>query len=1586
MPYEGSKEFVSAQTSQYPGLLGLQMGQSSYNWAVTTGSRHRELQKLSALNMEAGNQVRTMVDALERVGYSPDLFVSKQGSVSMRLSGQVIHVPVFDQLRGTVTMGASEYAGAMQSRWTGSSMEKLNVMEAFIQRVRAHIPGEGVKIKGIDAIHDKGALPGVIAELSKTAREEWLQSIHTVTGDLQSTKAYFLGSRIQMDVTDIPALQNLSEEIQTIQRHLLTRRNMDIGGGRRLVYGPEMEVLLGEKVEAFKLQLQESMPGTSLSGLKPGAFMPHLRRTAGGKKTSGKVILSLLPGDALSSVDNYNDLAKGRYQMVLARVLHRDELGGDPITNGLRQVAAGRLGKRRIVPIVTEKGYFNQLKQYSAIRSHRLGQKVSIDALEDLTTKAPMTLAIMDPGQSTAAYSWLRKHVDDTGVLLGTKYARQVASKGSRNYQIKVNVNRFSAARDLPSFVKDLEYIEHKQLGNMRAADFGAIIQNNTIIDPHWTDRQAWKGQFVLGVETSPFGETRHMMDADDVLESVQRKGDELIFRLKRARASSGMGAGLNIDTRRVGVTGFSEALGRQGIDVAGGIGEFGLKFGKDAAFTHRLYTGHVFSRLERSNLKGARYEKVMETVANAMGAEYTWRGERALGTRQFQTYLPSSNVTGENSRKWMDLVRRASQGPSRRQRLARHDIVQRAMAVEGLSAAEQRTVREAFEIGRVGMSEVMGVSDPYEVRRMAKQGAYALKLEGAPVQIRDIEMPDKRATNWRLTEHNLWRARGAGLERQDARLFKAFQTLDQFLAPRISESGVASDTLRFLGQFATGMEEMESHLMAAVNYTPDDIAQMAVVPKAEGGKLMAEQLVGKETLISTMGADSANQQLAYRRGGFNVTLREGDQIAIGLSTSHSGKTYAKTTSRFFVPGMEMFGKYGRQPELFMEGGSRVIDNVVDRKLFGDYMNVVRALEEYSSGSGDLGPLQRRLNILYQGMGEKLLGKESLLKRYFTPDAARGLTGRTVVKDMLAGKGDELTIGITEEAFQHLPKTMRSQYNLGKGMGIITHYPTSDTAHQAVVKIKVLSKAQMLSGLTKEQIADVGRHNLHKVIASSPALHLMTQRDLDFDWSYLRFIDDEEGLTAARALYGEDLKRFGPVHDLLNALPKTAARDAGLAFDQFKWSYMGQHADGSYREMTNQRAMMEELSAIVRQQGKTPLAYSSFVKQRQIATWIGQGKTRDMVLDAIGGGETRAGRSIAQIGELLGDPANRQMMGEVWTATINSMLKKDSGRENITELLSTLGANAKQAVSSKHHRADLAEEFYNLFVGNSATQGMLAEMGLSDAQTGGKAMVSAATKEAAMTRYFNPLAEFMGHMQIVEDAVKGTHLKHALVSLTGFVGQYDRLQDLEGVMGQLAQLQGVTTPRLAAGMLEDPFAMREVLADVDHLRVQEAMETVAKTGLPESVSQGAKNLAGDGLLMLKEIWRRPWGKVGMIAGGAAVASELFGGVFSGDPDPVMPGAGAPLPPRPAFDQLAQRQHVDYGVIPTARPRIHTPYHMRTNASATAYAPVNPMSMRGGGHYSPLPTDSDVVYAGSYQPEATRWGMANYMSRRMASSF
>jgi hypothetical protein len=255
-----------------------------------------------------------------------------------------------------------------------------------------------------------------------------------------------------------------------------------------------------------------------------------------------------------------------------------------------------------------------------------------------------------------------------------------------------------------------------------------------------------------------------------------------------------------------------------------------------------------------------------------------------------------------------------------------------------------------------------------------------------------------------------------------------------------------------------------------------------------------------------------------------------------------------------------------------------------------------------------------------------------------------------------------------------------------------------------------------------------------------------------------------------------------------------------------------------------------------------------------------------------------------------------------------------------------------------------------------------------------------------MSRYFQPLAEFMGHMQVVEDAVTGTHLKHALVSLTGVVGEYERMSDLEGIMAQLAALQGKSAPRLSQAYEANADAIRNVLADTDNLNVREAVKEIVEAGPTENIAKGAKNLASDGMQILRDLWRRPLGKAGIIAGGAIVASELFGGLFRGDPEPVYPGGGAPMPPNSPMQGIAAGRHVDQNMLPPAQARINRPYHMRTHSVARSYAPAQPMTMRGGGYVTPLPSDNDLVYPDGYEPEATRWGMQNYMSRRMASSF
>lgn len=1578
MPYEGAKELFSNQTPQYVGLVGLQEAGSAYNWATTVGQRARMLGDLNRVNPNTYSKIKVLVDDLERLGHDPHLFVGKSGNVSLRLAGQIVDVPVWDQVRGTVQMGASKYGAALHGRFTGSGLEKLNVMDAWLQQARAMMPGTGVSWSGIDPIQDQSQLPRALRELSRTMRESWMQSVATKSGQTNAVKSWFLKNRLRLDLKSHPELHRKAKALMEAQKAFAMQRTW-----RGFQFGQGLEDEILRMSNEFREQLLKAAPGTNLAGLKPGAFMPQISRTA------DRVYLNLLPADAVASAYNVGtkNLQKGRYQVLQLHTMHRDELL-DGVQVGVRQHALQN--PDRIVPIVTERSYFNKVRQGMAHRQARLGRPYRPTELLDYATTSPLTVAVLDPGQSTEAHRFLRKYVDDTGALIGTKRARNLAGFGERFRKVQVNQQSFKGSAGLAARIKGMTHGEVRQIAET-GVDYRLMREGDQLIE---ADRKYWarshRDKYLLGLSEGPAGTTMHPLHHGEVIESVERRGDDFIFNIK-GRSGTGLGAGLTIgETRRFGVTGMYAGLGDLGVDIAVGSGQFGLDFAKDAAMRQRMYLGHVFSRLEKLKLGYGKKTALMERVAHEMGLAYEWVGQGTpFSGKQFQAVLTSAKDKGEARDKLIRLGMGIGDEKQIQNRLATHKIVSRILADVKLKPTERQQFLDAFRVQRRGMGEIMRAQGldvaPETARRLERQGAWAWMFEGTPVGARMLDMPDKNTIGWRMSEHGLFMARGAGLRQQSKKLGAAFRVLEKALRPSVARSGVASDAFRLIGQFSTDISEFEPKLMKADRFTVEDLKRFDLLPRAEKGRIAAEQFKG-DTIISTMEAGAPQ----FRRGGFYFKLRPEDQIDIGL-TDRFGKTgYAKRTGEIFLPGMEMFGKAGQRDEIWTQGVSKLDESgKVQRKLFGDYMNVLRTMEDYASGTATATALQERLNILYHGMSEEMLGKNSLVQRYFRATSATGgkvpgLMGRTITNPALAGTADEaLSIGVHASA---IPKHLRKQARMGTLMATLGHYPASDPIHQALVKVKVLEKDQIV-GMAGDLLEGTNPTDLGKVVVSSPAVRLMAQRDLDFDWSYVRFIEGTGATRAAQRLHAEDLKRMHPAFRLLMKHSAPDLREASDGLGARDWT------EWSKEHRTSQQALTEELSSIVRQQGKTPVASNSFVRQRHLTSWLGNEQTQKIVLDAIEGDDV-AERSARRLMEMMGDPSQRRYLGEMWTATIYSVLKKDAAERGIADMMTEIRQNARHAVGRETARKELAQYFMGMFEGNPATQHVLEEMGLADAQTVNVSPGEmAARRSAAQKKYFEPLAEFMAHAHMLEDkAMANAHLKHALVALQGEAYHSNRLPQLEGVIGRIAQMTGTDQmPRMNTEFMEhldQAEALHNVLMDTDGMRVRDAIEIMSEQGGKPGISNTGKSLVAEGMAIAKRVWQHPAGKIGTLAGGAIVAGELFTGLFSDDtPPPVMMGGGAPLPPRPPMAGLAARAHQHHQVQMTSpSPRIERPHHMATRIRAAAVQARPGYLTETRGYVQGLPQRQQMGYPDTEGPGVNRWSMSNYLSRRLNSSF
>jgi len=1624
--------YYSSNLANYPGLVGLQEAVHSTNYAPVRSKgglnmlikRHREL----GMGMGATKNVVRIVRALEDAGvHDIGISVHAKGGVSLRLRQGQIAIPVWDKARGVVHMGADTMAGAMHLVPTGSRLKKMDVADAFVHRFLSRMPstskkyggggsvklgsGNMIRIKAMDPVRSVDAQVKVLQDLSRTAKTEWMQTLATQNGESQLSKAYYLQNRIQMDLTDMPELQQQAERIGD----MVAAYQKGGDPTKKILLNDELERKIHTEILAFKNRLQEVAPDAQLTGIKPEAFLPFLREN----KTANRVTMSTLGPQMMASMYEEDEVRKSLHQMVLARVMHQDDIMHDPQVAMGRAVARESLGRRRIVPIVTEHGYMDQMRQMAELRALRQGRAVRPGDMYQLTTRMPLTVGLMDPGQSQMAYKFLRDHIDDSGVLLGSETARTVAGMEYRHQSKVGNVQTFKAIGPMAAHINALSEDSHHHIGLIGsdlAAEGMPVLGTDAsrFVGTQGAKSLRMRDRILLGIDQETGRQIT--MGAGDRLESITRKGDQYHFNIKRARGGSGMGAGLLVDTRRVGVTGFISP--EVGVDIAGAAGDFGMKFGSNRAHTYRQYVGHVFTRLERSALDQKMQRNVMRQVGKALGADVNFKqiGSRGRAFVTLAAGMPSIDR----------LVEAAMSNDS--STLLKDKVVMAALADKSMTEAQRQSVINAFRVESTPMSKVMrsmghAVSEQ-QAAELERAGARMYKFEGTPVQSRHVDMPSKQmgryGMNYTLADLKLFETQMAGTQ---GHVGRAYRTLHDFLRPDIKTSGVGSDAYRFLGQFYEGIDGAHAGLMKADTYSLQQIAQMKNVPiqstaQYPGGVIKESEVAG--SLISGTGNN-------LRKGGFYVKLKKGDHMSIALMDrfgAGKGGVAAVRTDTVFIPGMEFFrGSAGLEGfnELIMQGGSRLDGSGgIERKLFGDYMNVVKTLEDYASGSADVTALQEKLNRLYLGMSEAMVGKDSVIKRYFQPDDMIGMTGRTVTSPFFNQKAEVATVGIYRGALKRAAKNgdpravqLLKRAKTGKDIyGTVLAYPGTDAAHHAVVRVKLMDKQHIVGSDLAKQVGNEGLENL---IFTSPTLRAATERDLDFDWNYFRFITGDEASQAASVVHGETVRRLDPLHAFINAAPGGATlRQQVSGMTQALEEQIGKDISGfSLGELAQREQSLIEGSAVLRQKLSSPLTYSSFVRQQTLAAYIGEDRGADLVMRALGAADNSpTAQAVTGVKEMLADPKFRDTFSNAWTATYYAALKKGAADESIATMVGDVRRLTQVASeggrAGQRAQGQLAEKMFGIFQrstpGENILMRVLNQSGLTEGehyhvgaageaaqgaieQIGGKVYVTQPGRDLLMERYFNPMAEMLGNLQHIEDATKETALWHALRPLAGQTApDYSRAQETMGVLDLLGRgMKDGASAEHVGDAARDMQAMMDALQDTDPLLHREMMETAAEAGGYQAMADGARAAAGRGKDIFNRIWSSRWGKIGTIGASAVLGLELFGGLVGDDtPPPVMAGNGAPMPPTPALQGVAQKQHPQ-PYIPPRPARIQRPASMRTHVSATM-RDTAPSYGQTRGHNSSFPSHGQIDYPERDRGEVNPWVMRNYMSQRMVSSY
>jgi hypothetical protein len=1594
-------EAQSAINSSYGGLKALEWSGRNFHFAGTTkGSEHLgRLQQIHGQN--AFEAVQRLIRGIRGFAQQdPQVFVAQgTGALSMRLGGKSFWVPIQNQQTKIVQLGASKYASAQHIIARGSGLEKLNILDAFVQRFEAAIGGTTFPgVKTFKTGGDAGAIGHWLQQLETSFRNDYLQSMHMASGGLQASRAHFVAGRGVVDLSQHITLRTMLTELEAIHKQFSMGKVGDYEQPNLTGLWRHYE----KSVDAFVAEVKRTIPGANLAGIKAAGIIPHL----GKDRTSDRIFVNLMSPETVSALSRIGPgmHGKGDFQNVLVSSFTRE----DVYATTRRAMAQGAkvasdFSQRRIHPVLVEKGFWEVQETMAAIRGLGLGKTTDPLTAYKISTTMPVKLGLIDPAGNDMALKWVSRHLGDSGIYVGDDRVRALMGLVDETRLEKLTINpRTKFDQNLHRLVKGMEPGETMFLDAKENKSWFGI------------------GKYKGGRKAKPFrlasidvGQglgTDILLEQDELIKSLTRSGDNLFVTIERGGKTLGHGLGGLIAGRRVGVMGHISSK-RQGFGVLGATGIGGLPFGKDPAFTSRIYLGHIFGRLQaHKHLSLAERTQAMGRLARGLEFEHGFitkagpgRGpsgalqpfiegitEKQLSNLQFYAQI---DFEKEATRQAFGRIIGAKGGIGqlpmeefiRGTNPALQEILLGRKAVGNLTQAE-RYMLEALKVPTQNLGKYLeklgkGTSaqflEPGELQELMKAKIYS--LYDSPFQARQIDALGKvgpGAVNYRLTDLQIWEQKLARVMQSSTAKKKtqeAYQTIYRALKPSFRGSALGSDAYRLLGQFHEGLPDPHGKLRPTTTYTLQEIAQkFEQLPEGEltaGGhrRWVRDMFEGKVTLLSPKGKAGD----ALRRGGFFVDL--GQEIDLGFSNRY-GEVVGKRTSKVYVPGAAMFGvgwdKYGEQ---ILQGrdigrlGTKVYGTEIKRQLIGDAENVYRALHDLASGRENVSGFTTRLNMLYQGLNERMYGRDSIINKLFQP-RIDGLMGRQVTfarpgtslsKVLGASVDDVFTVGIYEGALKRGGMDAAfgaAKYNRKLGLpglaGVLTTYPSSGEAHQLPVQIKLLSKPQIQQLMPSSTFTDL---DLERAIFTSDLQQAITQRDRDLDPGYLTIFQKEKQVRAIREVISNERKQYGALRELLN-LQQQEHKNIFEAADKFAVEGM----PGG------------ELKAQFKVQMGTPLAHTSLRTQRRIYNWIGLND--ELVQQAIGGDEL-AEAAVKRVRKVMGDHS-ADLFGNAWTASIYAMLKKGSeSPEQLTKFVELLnearaGGAGLGAGGPRPLLPQLTEAMKSMLSGNAAE--LYGPLWRS-------------TKPAAtemMKDYFAPMAALSADLTFIKQRLQpqALHLAEIFMGKGGDVTKRGAM-DMQAMMGQLADLLGYSTKDMRQ-VLESPEAIQGIRKSLGHTMV----ETLNEIGPDENaLKDSTKAFVQSALETTKRIWRNPWGKIAMVGGAVLGGVEMAKSVFTGDPKPVMPMPNAPMPPQASFQGMANRLHTPGLPLNRMSVPISRPEGSRTHLVAQS-RPMTNMHMSTRGYTSALNMTPPTTAADSDGPEVPSWIMNQYLANRARSSF
>jgi len=212
---------------------------------------------------------------------------------------------------------------------------------------------------------------------------------------------------------------------------------------------------------------------------------------------------------------------------------------------------------------------------------------------------------------------------------------------------------------------------------------------------------------------------------------------------------------------------------------------------------------------------------------------------------------------------------------------------------------------------------------------------------------------------------------------------------------------------------------------------------------------------------------------------------------------------------------------------------------------------------------------------------------------------------------------------------------------------------------------------------------------------------------------------------------------------------------------------------------------------------------------------------------------------------------------------------------------------------------------------------------------------------------------------------------------SGVLGFFERLWDVGG--------KGHKTAAMSSDAMAVNAAMETGFAgDLS----ESAIELINETGFKQKGQRFGQTMVGQLKDISSRLWNTKAGKFGMVGAGALMGFELLRGAFGNNGLPQSPtweGGGAPMPPRPLLDTMAQKMNSVPMSIPDAPIRVERPQGMRQTMDPTLRSTPSPSGMVMG-YSSAVPPSIVPQHPEDEVPQASPWEMDQYLGRVMRSSF